>query len=104
MSSFAIFYSILLLTVVCRGLPVADEGEEEKETTETSTSRCLQIFECCDRRDDGCMTYCEPRTECSEEGSTTENIQQEAFAGYKIIVAPCRKGHQHVGGTCRKAF
>lgn len=95
MTRCALLLSIFLLTFFSQEGLVA-KAEEDEETTETPAG-CVKLYICCERGEDGCITYCEPTIECSPGDSTTE-----AAAGYKIIAAPCRKGYRSFAGTCKK--
>lgn len=83
---------------MCVGVVVADEDAVDDAVQEG----CVKVYECCERNDDECVTYCEPTIECevdAEAESTTQGISV-----FQMIGVPCRKGFKSIGGTCRRAF
>lgn len=73
----------------------------------SKSSRCYQVYVCCEKVESECIKYCEPFEECpdltAEEGLLNNNTQTgDDFS----ILRPklCRKGLRLVNGVCKRVL
>lgn len=89
---------------MCVDFVVAEDDVVDDTTPDATPEGCVKVYECCERNDEECVTYCEPTIECEVNADADSESTTQGVTPFQMIGVPCRKGFKSIGGTCRRAF